>query len=277
MYSLIILFNFLLYFLRLFRLFTFSYYLDTGYIDNTGDDYYQNYGHIIPEPTTITSWNIHGIPLYLTESKTYSIIEKLIELNSDVICIQECFCDELLQNIQNRTNHIYPFLLTGSLKKKYLFGENSGLVILSKIPIYYEMFRSYKISSGCDKFSNKGFLMATIGGLTIVNTHLQSEEMNFCCTKVNNIIEQQLEELKSYLPYEKAILTGDFNTQNLNQYFIFQVNNKRNTLNSRYFRHPQILDYIISEDKKYKINTKVIDLDNNPSDHKPIKANIIEN
>ena len=35
-------------------------------------------------------------------------------------------------------------------------------------------------------------------------------------------------------------------------------------------------NYIISEDKNYKLNTKVIDLDNNPSDHKPIKANIIK-
>ena len=277
MYFFIILLNFLSYFLRIFRLFAFSYYLDNGRLDNSYDNYYKNYERLIPTPKTISSWNIHGIPLFLTKTKTNIIIEKLIELDSDIICIQECFSDDLLHNIQEKTKHKYPFIVTGNLNKKYLFGENSGLVILSKIPIYYQMFKSYKVGTGCDQFSNKGFLMVSIGDLTIVNTHLQSEEMNFCCSKINNIIEKQIDQLKCYLPYEKGIITGDFNTNNLNKYLLFKKNNKRNTLNSLYFRSPQVLDYIISEDKNYKLNTKVIDLDNNPSDHKPIKANIIEN
>ena len=108
MYFFIILLNFLSYFLRIFRLFAFSYYLDNGRVDNSYDNQYKNYDRLIPTPKTISSWNIHGIPLFLTKTKTNIIIEKLIELDSDIICIQECFSDDLLHNIQEKTKHKYP-------------------------------------------------------------------------------------------------------------------------------------------------------------------------
>ena len=52
------------------------------------------------------------------------------------------------------------------------------------------MFKSYTVGTGCDQFSNKVSNGRSIGDLTIINTHLQSEELNFCCSKINNTIEK---------------------------------------------------------------------------------------
>tara|TARA_B100001250_G_C19650982_1_gene722669 strand:- start:184 stop:882 length:699 start_codon:yes stop_codon:yes gene_type:complete len=230
----------------------------------------------VSEPQTIVSWNIHGLPLFLTSNITKNIVKKIINFNSDIVCIQECFSDILLDKIKKETCTIYPYLITGSLKKKFVLGENSGLVILSKYPINFQLFHNYKSSSGCDSLSNKGYLIVKIGKLNIVNTHLQSDELNIF-GNTEKIIEAQLEELKQYLPCENTILCGDFNTQKLDDYINITKNNKRNTLNSLYFRNPQICDYIVSNDKNYQLRTTVIDLFNNPSDHKPVKALILKN
>ena len=119
-------------------------------------------------------------------------------------------------------------------------------------------------------------MIVNIGKLNIVNTHLQSDELNIFCTNTEKIIQDQLEQLKQYLPCENTILCGDFNTQKLDEYMNVKKNNKRNTLNSLYFRKPQVLDYIISKDQNYQLKTTVMDLYNNPSDHKPVKAEILK-
>ena len=53
MYFFIILINFLSYFLRIFRLFAFSYYLDNGRIDNSYDNYYKNYERLYLHPNQL--------------------------------------------------------------------------------------------------------------------------------------------------------------------------------------------------------------------------------
>ena len=272
MYCCYILINASFYLLRLFRILFFCSYLKDSYKDiscNRTD-------YIVSEPKTIVSWNIHGLPLFITNDIVYDIVNKILNFNSDIVCIQECFSDFLLNKISKETYTVYPYLITGSLKKKFVLGENSGLIILSKYPITFRLFHNYKSSSGCDRLSNKGYLIVNIGKLNIVNTHLQSNELNIFCANTKKIREDQIEQLKQYLPCEKTILCGDFNTQKLDNYINVKINNKRNTLNSLFFCKPQVLDYIVSKCSNYQLKTTVIDLQNNPSDHKPLKATIFK-
>ena len=276
MYCCYILINAAFYILRLFRILIFSSYLEDTYKDTSSNRTTVFDDYLVPEPQTIVSWNIHGLPLFITNDITRNIVNNIMNFNCDIVCIQECFSDILLHKIKKETCTVYPYLITGSLKKKFVLGENSGLVILSKYPITFQLFHTYKSSSGCDRLSNKGYLMVNIGNLNIVNTHLQSNELNIFCTNTEKIIEDQIEQLKQYLPCEKSILCGDFNTTKLDNYIDIKINNKRNTLNSLIFRKPQVLDYIVSKDTNYELRTTVMDLHKNPSDHKPVRGLILK-
>lgn len=276
MYCCFILLNALFYLLRVLRILFFPHYLEDRYIDNSTDviSIYDKY--VSTQPETIVSWNVHGLPLFMNSSVIQEIVNKIMNFNCDIVCIQECFSDVLLDKIKKQATAIYPYLITGNLNKKYIFGENSGLIILSKYPITFQLFHNYKAGVGCDSLSNKGYLIVNIGKINIVNTHLQSNELNICCSNIEKIIEAQIEELKQYLPFENTILCGDFNTEKLEKYITITNNNKRNTLNSIYFRKPQVLDYIVSLHDDYQVKVKVLDMEKNPSDHKPVKATIIK-
>ena len=117
MYCGYILINASFYLLRLFRILFFNSYLEDTYKDHCNRTIVFS-NCLVSEPQTIVSWNIHGLPLFLTSNITKNIVKKIINFNSDIVCIQECFSDILLDKIKKETCTIYPYLITGSLKKK---------------------------------------------------------------------------------------------------------------------------------------------------------------
>ena len=149
MISFVVFCNVIFYILRVFRFFCFWYYTNDKFLTNE----YKEQDHtttvpltsrILIEPQSIITWNVHGLSLYLDSNKIYRIIDTINHyLESDVICLQECFDEQLIREIIKNTKIKYWYHQTGNLKKKYVIGENSGLLILSKIPITFISFNSF--------------------------------------------------------------------------------------------------------------------------------------
>jgi len=276
MISFVVFCNVILYILRVFRFFCFWYYTNDKFLTNEYKE--QEYNNTAPltsriliEPQSIITWNVHGLSLYLDPIKISRIIDTINHyFESDVICLQECFDEQLIREIIKNTKIKYWYHQTGNLKKKYVIGENSGLLILSKIPITFISFNSFQEKGGIETLSNKGFMLCDIGGITIVNAHLQSHELNICCSPINTIINYQIKQIKNNTQDENTIYCGDFNTEFVDKHFDISLNNLKSTLTNENF----VIDYIFTRENNIKLDVDVINIPNNPSDHKPMIARI---
>lgn len=134
----------------------------------------------------------------------------------DVISVQETFDYEIKDLItkkchENGYSHIIS--RAGQPACRGIFYE-SGLMIISKLPILNAETIQYNQASGSDVMTNKGFLVADIDFngqiITVVNTHLQSGNDMVSLEKRIN----QFEQLKNAIKQKKngkMIVTGDFN------------------------------------------------------------------
>ena len=213
-------------------------------------------------PSTIVSWNIQGVFCYITPLKVKNIIENIKLLNFDTVCLQEVFEDWVKEEIIKELNDIYPHYLLGNTKKKHIFGEDSGLLILSKYKINY--VDEYLIEECIlpDSMCEKTVIYFTIGNLNISTTHLQANKPD--------ISEKQIREIVNRSPFESFIITGDLNHENADKILNVNNNNKKNTWEN------MILDYIIPinyQNKKFKIDVINMDL-TNVTDHLPICVTI---
>lgn len=169
----------------------------------------------------------------------------------DIICLQECFSNlfllkEIFLNKTKKYNFISP-----SSDIKYLI--DSGLVILSKFPIKYIGFETFKKKCSVDSLAEKGFLIVIIKDMIVINTHLQ------CCYENNdneqkNIQYLQLQQIKEYiiennLTNINILLVGDFNMN------IFDINLFEN-FSKIYHKNPTTWCYnngILSEGSATKL------------------------
>lgn len=215
-------------------------------------------------PRSIISWNIQELFLYSNTNKINNIINYLHEFDSDVICLQEVFEDKTKTSIMKSLLYKYPYQLVTKTNKKYIIGEDSGLLILSKYPITYIIEINLKGLVLPDSLANKTVMYFRIGGLNFAVTHLQSD--------YENISEKQINDIVNNSPIGKFILIGDLNNQNVPKILNIEQNNFKSTCEDK------IIDYILPI-RYYDINleTHVINIDlNNTSDHYPILANINE-
>jgi len=168
----------------------------------------------------ILSYNIQRLPHLLREQ---------IDINNfdyDIICFQEYFFD--LLGSRNRffdTIEKYNYCIPGSNLNYFV---DSGLVILSKYKINMIEFVSFKNSCSIDKYSQKGFLVVKISDIYVINTHLQSCYNN--CSRIKDIIDIQLEEIKDYIIKNKldkktCLIIGDLNKE-INKIYNFKGSKK---------------------------------------------------
>tara|TARA_Y100000389_G_C17454594_1_gene517217 strand:- start:1755 stop:2513 length:759 start_codon:yes stop_codon:yes gene_type:complete len=210
------------------------------------------------DPSTIMSWNVQGLFCYTTPLKVKNIIDYIKILNFDVICLQEVFEDwvkeELILNLKDN----YPYYLLGNTKKKYVFGEDSGLLILSK---YIINFVDEYLIEGCvlpDSLCEKTVIYFTVGGINFSTTHLQANNYD-----VSNV---QIKEILNRSPFESFIITGDLNHETADKVLNVKNNNDKNTWEN------MILDYIIPinfNERQFTIDVINMDL-TDVTDHLPI-------
>ena len=213
-------------------------------------------------PQSIISWNIQGLFCFTTPLKVKNIIEKIKGFDSDIICLQEVFEDWIKEDIIKGVKDIYPYYILGNNDKKFIIGEGSGLLILSK---YHINFKKEVLIKGCvlpDVLCNKTVIYFSVGEYNFSTTHLQAN---------NNVIsEGQIREIRNQSPFESFIITGDLNHEKAEEILNVEKNNERNTWEN------VILDYIIPINcKDIKLDVKVITMNlTDVTDHLPIFAEV---
>jgi len=108
----------------------------------------------------IMSWNIQELFWYSNRTKMEKIIQYIKQSNCDLICLQEVFEISSLERILYDKDILqkYPFSITGNMKSKYIFGENSGLLVLSTQPIQYIKFEPLMPYEFPDSMASKGII-----------------------------------------------------------------------------------------------------------------------
>jgi endonuclease/exonuclease/phosphatase family metal-dependent hydrolase len=206
----------------------------------------------------------------------------------DIICLQECY---ITYNI-----HINTFINKSKqlgfnhfiLPDKSLFHIcDSGLMILSKLPIVEYKFIPFISSKSYDTFAPKGiqYIKVKIGDIyiDIINTHLQSDYN----IKYPEIRKDQMGQLSKFInELDDFIVCGDFNISNTGKEYNDMLNNlslsynddlhtvkckECYTYNSKYSKDKKRLDYILT--KLDIIDSNIINTHLH-SDHNPIDVTI---
>ena len=213
-------------------------------------------------PKTFISWNIQELFLYQNTKKLINLVNQLLKFNVDLICLQEVFDDKTKDIIISTMKNNYPYYLIGNTDKKYLVGEDSGLMILSKFPITFIDEIKLEGLRWPDSMASKTSLYFSIGELNFVTTHLQSV--------YEDISKKQLLKLVNDSPFKNFIILGDLNNSDVCNILNLKKNNICSTCDNL------ILDYILPINyDNLNLSIKVLGINiENTSDHLPIYGEI---
>ncbi len=168
----------------------------------------------------ILSWNIGMLPVVNlfkeTDNRIQAIANALYASGYDIIVFQEAFTSPARTIIKHKLHELYPFAYGPVNGSKFSLKFNSGIWILSKIPLKLLNEIEFKISAGFDAFARKGAVLLegrfNKSPFQLIATHLQDD------TYPQSIRDEQLKEIfeKLIYPYSDMqtpqIICGDFNT-----------------------------------------------------------------
>ena len=181
----------------------------------------------------LVSWNIACLPWYINtisdpEKRIYTIIDKILEINPDMISLQEVFTYDisLILEIELKKYGYYIINYT-----KLSIHENCGLFFASKIRIKKSKLIIYNDSCGEDWFVSKGFIKIMLeNDIKIYITHTQADAIFSSENKSRVIRNFQLKHLfDDIFLGEKTIIIGDLNIKN----DTVEFNNLKNVLNTK--------------------------------------------
>jgi len=166
----------------------------------------------------ILSWNIYMLPylsLFNNNGDRARVIARTLE-NSDyqVIVFQEAFSSKCRHIMAKQLAKEYPYQY-GPVNKNHLpFRTNSGLWIVSRIPLAELGEIQFSLSKGFDAVARKGAVLfqGTFEGakFQLLTTHLQADSLHSVRVKQCNEIRDHLLN-KYYDPEIPQLICGDFN------------------------------------------------------------------
>jgi len=257
----------------------------------------------------ILSWNIYMLPyvsLFNRNADRAEVIADKLEYSDyQIIVFQEAFSSKCRDILAKRLRKEYPYQYGPANKTHYPFRTNSGLWVVSKIPLTQLGKIKFSISSGFDVIARKGAVLfqGNFQGtpFQLLSTHLQSDNSQ-------QIREKQCAEIKEHLlnqyfnPNIPQLICGDFNidmNDHLNYQLMLQTlgaNNgeisgdvrftydeKNNTLARSAMGKKSLIDYILVRNEQWighierKVQTfyaKIGGKSSNLSDHYAMEANI---
>ena len=168
----------------------------------------------------ILTWNIGMLPVLdmfkEKDERAQAIGNALIVKDYDIIVFQEAFTFYARNVIGQTLQEQYPYAYGPVNKSLFSLKVNSGIWILSKIPLKIRKEIEFTVAAGMDEFAKKGAVLLEgwfYGVLfQLIATHLQDDAYG------QIIREQQLKEIHEKLikPYSQVdvpqIICGDFNT-----------------------------------------------------------------
>ena len=170
----------------------------------------------------ILSWNIYMLPPAILQTakrqRAKAIATELNHTDYDILVFQEAFHFAVRNIIRAKLNNLFPHSYGPANHRGIKF--NSGIWILSKIPLQPIKEIKYKKCTGYDCYSQKGAILmeGNKGGalFQLIGTHLQSEGPQ-------EIRQSQYEAIYNELiiPFQKKnipqIICGDFNTSSVDK------------------------------------------------------------
>jgi phospholipase C len=167
----------------------------------------------------ILSWNIAMLPIFdfvqTGKSRAERIGSALQHKSFDIILFQEAFTSKARRAIYRKLRKHYPYEY-GPANSGTALRINSGLWVLSQIPLTVIQEYQFSASGGLDQISRKGAILLegefNRKAFQVIGTHLDSNEID------PTVRFKQLEELNDNLinPFTKPeipmIICGDFNT-----------------------------------------------------------------
>ena len=262
-----------------------------------------------PNSLKILSWNIYMLPyvsLFNRNAKRAKIIANKLEYSDyQIIVFQEAFSSRCRDILAKRLAKEFPFQYGPVNKSHYPFRTNSGLWVVSKIPLKQLDKIKFSISKGFDIIARKGAVLFQgkfqESTFQLLATHLQSDNSHL-------IREKQCSEIKDHLlnqyfnPNIPQLICGDFNID-MNDIKSYQLmlqtlgaNNGElsgdikvtydeinNTLARKAMGNKSLIDYILVRNEKWishierKVQTfytKIGSKSSNLSDHYAMEANI---
>jgi endonuclease/exonuclease/phosphatase family metal-dependent hydrolase len=250
------------------------------------------------KPLKVLSWNIYLLPVYIFETqvkykRAHGIADELQKLDYDIIVFQEAFHITARTVIAHHLHDRYPYQY-GPGNNKTSVIANSGVWIISSIPLSNPHEIRYKSRRGTDAFARKGALL--MDGIwqgqpfQIIVTHLQSDANH-------DIRQKQFRQLHDELlvPYGKEgvpqFICGDMNTcyKNCEEYDemlnILEADNKAYLNdNTGTNSEGEVIDYILLRDNGFggiNIMRNILTITHawsaahsNLSDHRAVEATI---
>lgn len=153
----------------------------------------------------------------------WALVKNLRQAQPDVVALQEMFVNSRRDQLRNELKDLYPNWITGPDEND--LESDGGLMILSKYPIVAHDQIIFRQCGAEDCFANKGAIYIRIqtplGFYDIFNTHTQNPDPDFGGNQ-QGVVQTQLNALYSFISAKRgskqvpAIVTGDFNTNGLN-------------------------------------------------------------
>lgn len=207
----------------------------------------------------ILSWNIYMLPHFIKHSgqieRAKEIVETLKNELVDVIVFEEAFDQHARQIIREGLKNYFPYE-SGNPQKNKFYKINSGVWVVSKVPLSFEKQIYFNNSKGTDKLACKGaMLIKAIKNnccFQIIATHLQSDLKHKDVTTVR--YSQYLQIRKELLePYGCSdipqFIVGDMNTISTDS---LSYNQMTNILNVEHFN--------LTGENSYSYDTKLNDI-----------------
>ncbi len=174
----------------------------------------------ISHPSSVSAlcWNVCCFPmgdsilygLRPWHERMEGILNKIVEMDADVLCLQEVFDLEaayiLHSHLQNRYSHFYLNIAPRAA------GVGSGLFIASRYEIQDPQFTPFDNLKGQEAISNKGFFDFKILNqgkpiAHIMNTHFLSLEGEKCA----QIRREHLDQMAARIGSLPTLILGDLN------------------------------------------------------------------
>ncbi len=164
------------------------------------------------------SWNIYMLP-YLSlfnnnGNRARNIADRLVDSDYNIIVFQEAFSSKCRNILAQRLKKNYPFQYGPANKCHLPFRTNSGLWVVSKIPLTKIDEIKFSSSKGFDMIARKGAVLfeGKFEGakFQLLTTHLQADGDH-------KIREKQCKEINEHLlnqysnPNIPQFICGDFN------------------------------------------------------------------
>lgn len=168
----------------------------------------------------ILTWNIYMLPfcsqLHQNCKRAGAIAQKIAGYNNDIIVFEEAFDYQARKILRSQLKQEYPFMYGPANDSKFSFKTNSGIWILSKIPLRQLEQIEFKNRFGIDAFARKGAVLFEGEwqgqSFQLLGTHLQANSPDSVRSGQCREIADKL--LKKFArPEIPQIVCGDFNIE----------------------------------------------------------------